>query len=122
MFIREMVARVNICLFSMNIARSFTIKASMNEATFDALEQDRTSELFTDAQRAAPDYVTELTKEKKVDPDTFARMSRHYSEHEIREMVRLVSSEHLYNRTNIGLNIHSDMLCDISKKRQQRAA
>ena len=122
MLIREQVARINVCLFCMDIGRSFTIKASMNEAKFDALEQYRTSELFTDAERAALDYVTELTKEKKVDPSTFSRVSRHYSEREICEIVWLVASEHLYNLTNIGLNIHSDMLCDISRKRQQRAA
>ena len=121
MLIREQVARINVCLFCMDIGRSFTIKASMNEAKFDALEQYRTSELFTDAERAALDYVTELTKEKKVDPATFSRMSHHYSEREICEIVWLVASEHLYNMTNIGLNIHSDMLCDISRKRQQRA-
>ena len=122
MLIREQVARINVCLFCMDIGRSFTIKASMNEAKFDALEQYRTSELFTDAERAALDYVTELTKEKKVDPSTFSRLSHHYSEREICEIVWLVASEHLYNMTNIGLNIHSDMLCDISRKRQQRAA
>ena len=122
LLIRHQVARINVCLFCIDIARSFTIKASMNEAKFNALEQYTTSPLFTDAERAALDYVTELTKEKKVDPDTFARMSRHYSEREICEIVWLVASEHLYNMTNIGLNIHSDMLCDISRKRQQRAA
>jgi alkylhydroperoxidase family enzyme len=122
MLIREQVARINVCLFCIDIGRSFTIKASMNEAKFDALEQYRTSELFTDAERAALDYVTELTKEKKVDPATFARMSRHYSERQICEIVWLVASEHLYNITNIGLNIHSDMLCDMSRRRQQRAA
>ena len=117
LFIRHQVARINVCLFCIDIARSFTIKASMNEAKFDALDQYNTSPLFTDAERAALDYVTELTKEKKVDPDTFARMSRYYSEREICEIVWLVASEHLYNMTNIGLNIHSDMLCDISRKR-----
>jgi alkylhydroperoxidase family enzyme len=122
LLIRETVARINVCLFCMDIGRSFTIKASMNEAKFDALEQYRTSELFIDAERAALDYVTELTKEKRVDPDTFAHMSRQYSEREICEIVWLVASEHLYNMTNIGLNIHSDKLCDICKKRQQRAA
>ena len=122
LFIRHQVARINVCLFCIDIARSLTIKASMNEAKFDALDQYNTSPLFTDAERAALDYVTELTKEKKVDPDTFARMSRYYSEREICEIVWLVASEHLYNMTNIGLNIHSDMLCDISRKRQQRAA
>jgi alkylhydroperoxidase family enzyme len=80
LLIREQVARINICLFCMDIARSFTIKASMNEAKFDALEQYRTSPLFTDAERATLDYVTELTRDKRVNPDTFTRMSRHYSE------------------------------------------
>jgi hypothetical protein len=27
-----------------------------------------------------------------------------------------VASEHVYNMTNIGLNIHSDMLCQIPRK------
>ena len=65
-----------------------------------------------DAEHAALDYATELTKNKTVDPDTFGALARHYSEREICEIVWLVASEHLYNLTNIGLNIHSDMLCD----------
>lgn len=116
MLIREQVARINICLFCIDIGRSFTIKASMNQAKFDALEQYRTSPLFTDAERAALDYVTELTRDKKVDPNTFARMSAYYSERAICEIVWLVASEHFYNISNIGMNIHSDMLCDISKR------
>lgn len=118
MLIREQVARINVCLFCIDMGRLFTIKASMNEAKFDALEQYRTSALFTDRERAALDYVTELTKDKKVNPDTFSRMSLYYSEREICEIVWLVASEHIYNMTNIGLNIHSDMLCDISRKKQ----
>ena len=115
--IREQVARINVCEFCMDIGRSFTIKASMNDAKFDALEQYGTNALFTDAERTALDYVTELTKNKKVDPDTFARLSAHYSEREICEIVWLVASEHLYNLTNLGLNVHSDMLCNISRRK-----
>jgi alkylhydroperoxidase family enzyme len=121
MLIREQVARINVCLFCMDIGRSFTIKASMNEAKFDALEEYRTSPLFTEAERAMLDYVTELTKEKKVREETFARMARFYSERQICEIVWLVASEHFYNITNIGLNIHSDMLCDLSRKRHSRS-
>jgi hypothetical protein len=36
LLIREQVARINVCLFCVDIGRSFTIKASMNEAKFDA--------------------------------------------------------------------------------------
>jgi alkylhydroperoxidase family enzyme len=89
----------------------------MNEAKFDALEQYRTSDLFTDGERAALDYVAELTEDKSVNPETFSRLAGYYSEREICEIVWLVASEHLYNMTNIGLNIHSDMLCDISRKK-----
>jgi alkylhydroperoxidase family enzyme len=118
LLIRVQVARINVCLFCMDIARSFTIKSSMNEAKFDALDRYRTSDLFTDAERAVLDYVTELTEDKKVNPEIFARLASYYSEREICEIVWLVASEHLYNLTNIGLNIHSDMLCDISRKQK----
>jgi alkylhydroperoxidase family enzyme len=69
--------------------------------------------LFSEAERAALGYVTELTREKKASPETFARMARFYSEREICEIVWVIATEHYYNLTNIGLNIHSDMLCDI---------
>lgn len=116
MLIREQVAHINFCLFCIDIGRYFTIKASMNQAKFDALENYRTSSLFTDAERAALDYVTELTHDKKVDPANFARLASFYSERQICEIVWLVASEHVYNITNIGLNIHSDMLCDLARK------
>jgi alkylhydroperoxidase family enzyme len=118
--VREQVARINVCEFCMDIGRAFVVKATMNEAKFDALNEYRINPLFTEAERAALDYVTELTKEKKVNPDTFARMARHFSERQICEIVWLVATEHLYNMTNIGLNIHSDMLCDITKKQKTR--
>ena len=120
MLIREQVARLNVCLFCIDIGRAFTIKASMNQAKFDALEQYSTSPLFNDAERAALDYVTELTKTKSVNLDTFSRMRRYYSEREVCEIVWLVGTEHVYNMTNIGLNIHSDMLCDLTKKNSQK--
>ena len=117
MLIREQVARINVCLFCIDIGRSFTIKASMNQAKFDALDQYKTSALFSDAERAALDYVTELTRDKKPTRETFARMAKYFSEREICEIVYLVATEHVYNMTNIALNIHSDMLCDIARKK-----
>ena len=120
MLVREQVAHTNVCLFCADIGRALTIKASMNQAKFDALDRYRTSPLFNDAERAALDYVTELTNTKQVHPDSFSRLRHYYSERQICEIVWLVASEHLYNMTNIGLNIHSDMLCDISRKNKQK--
>jgi alkylhydroperoxidase family enzyme len=117
MLVREQVARLNICLFCIDIGRYTSIKASMNQAKFDALENYAGSTLFTEKEKAALDYVTELTRDKKVSPANFKRLQSYYSEREICELVWLVASEHVYNMTNIGLNIHSDMLCDIGKKK-----
>ena len=115
--IREQVAHINVCEFCMDIGRYFVIKARMNEAKFDALREYRTSPLFSEAERAALDYVTELTRNRSVTPETFERLRKHYSERAICEIVWLAASEHFYNITNLGLNIHSDMLCDIARKR-----
>ncbi len=115
--IREQVAHINVCEFCMDIGRYFVVKSSMNEAKFDALPEYRVSPLFNDAERAALDYVAELTRNRSVAPETFARLRNHYSERAICEIVWLVASEHFYNLTNLGLNIHSDMLCDIARKR-----
>jgi alkylhydroperoxidase family enzyme len=120
LLIRQWVSRINGCRFCLDASRAAVISQSMNEARFDALEDYPTSPLFTQSARAALDYATELTKDKTVNPATFARLSEFYSEREICEIVYLIASEHLYNLTNIGLNIPSDQLCDIRRRQAKR--
>ncbi len=117
LLIRQQVARINVCLFCMDANRYYMIHKSMNTAKFDALDEYKTNPLYTDAERAALNYTTELAGNKKVEPEIFERLRGYYSEREICEIVWLVASEHLYNITNIGLNIHSDMLCEISRQK-----
>jgi len=117
MLVRERVARLNVCLFCIDIARAFMIKSQMSEAKFNALDDYATSPLFSDAERSVLDYVTELTRDKSVNPSTFQRMANYFSERQICEIVWLIATEHVYNITNIGLNIHSDMLCDLAMKK-----
>ena len=117
LLIRGRVATINTCLFCMDASRWYAMKESPdNAARLDALHEYRTSPLFTQAERAALDYATELTTDKQVEPATFAQLVRHYSEREICEIVWLVASEHLYNVSNIGLNIGSDGLCEVRPK------
>ncbi|GAB4039661.1 carboxymuconolactone decarboxylase family protein [Spirosoma jeollabukense] len=120
MLIRVWVSQLNVCLFCIDASRSAVIARSMNEAKFDALNHYSTSPLFTESDRAALDYATELTKDREIAPATFARLLTFFSEREICEIVYLIASEHLYNLTNIGLNIHSDQLCDIRRQQAER--
>jgi hypothetical protein len=62
---------------------------------------------------AALAFATELTEDRHVIPDTFAELARHYSEREICDIVFLVAGEHLYNISNIGLNIGSAGMCEV---------
>jgi alkylhydroperoxidase family enzyme len=116
--IREHVASLNMCHFCMDATRWYEMRRSGSTARFDALPDYRTSALFTDAERAALEYATELTTTKTVTPGTFAQLRRFYGEREICDIVWLVASEHLYNLTNVGLNIGSDGMCEVSPRRQ----
>ena len=118
MLIRERVASINTCHFCMDAARWFAMRTSPDAvARLDALDEYRTNPLFTEAERAALDYATELTRDRAVSPETFERLRGHYSEREICDIVWLVASEHLYNISNVGLNIGSDGLCELSRQR-----
>jgi hypothetical protein len=54
--------------------------------------------------------MTELTNDKTVATNTFT------AGRQICEIVCLVAGEHVYNMTNIGLNIYSNMFYDPMKK------
>ena len=112
--VREQVKGVNGCAWCMDLGRWYAAnKMPQMLPKMDALQQYRTSQLFTDQERAALDFATELTEHKHVSPETFAELSRHFSEREICDVVWCVSSEHLYNINNHGLNIGSDGLCKV---------
>ena len=115
----ELVASTNGCLFCMDASRYYALKSRVADpAKFDTLLDYPTSPLFSEAERAALDYASELTKTKEVTPQTFERLGRFYSEREICDIVWLVASEHLSNLTNIGLNIGSAGLCEMLPARE----
>ncbi len=112
--VREQVANLNVCHFCMDIGRWYAGKKSpASLPKLDALAEYATSPLFSEAERAALDYASELTTHKLVRVETFAGLTHHYSDREICDLVWLVASEHLYNMSNIGLNIGSDRFCEL---------
>jgi alkylhydroperoxidase family enzyme len=118
--IRHLVALINVCEYCIDIGRFKAMKELMNEEKIDAVGAYKMSPLFTDAEKSALDYATELTKDKKVRQETFSRLRIYYSERQVCEIAFLVASEHLINLTNIGLNIHSDKFCDLSKRNRTK--
>lgn len=114
--VRERVKITNSCLWCMDAGRWYALNKTPHILPkLDALDDYRTSPLFSEGERAALDYAGELTEHKHVSPRTFAALSPHFSEREICEIVWLIASEHLYNISNHGLNIGSDGLCEIAR-------
>lgn len=117
MLVRQRVAEINVCLFCIDIGRSITIAESMNQAKFDELSQYQASKHFSEKERALLDFVTMLARDRKMEKEMFSRLAKYYDERSICEIVWITATEFYYNINNIGLNIHSDMLCDIAKMR-----
>ena len=115
MLVRQKVAEINVCLFCIDIGRSHTIMASMNQAKFDELHTYRSSRLFSEKEMVLLDFVTMLARDRKMEQEMFDKLAKHYDERSICEIVWITATEFYYNIGNIGLNIHSDMLCDIAK-------
>jgi alkylhydroperoxidase family enzyme len=113
--VRQRVAQINTCSFCIDIGRFFAMKEHVAEEKMAALEQYDQNPLFSERERAALDYVTEITRDKHVSAGAIARLKANFSEREICEIAWLVAGEHVYNTINIGLNIHSDMLCSAFK-------
>lgn len=114
MLIRELVAKINVCLFCIDSNQFASMQANMNQDKFNAILDYKTSSLFTDSEKAAFDYASELARNKKMEIRTFAKLTKYYNERQICDIVYLVASEHVFNITNIGLNIHSDNFCQIN--------
>jgi alkylhydroperoxidase family enzyme len=112
--VRERVASINLCTWCMDAQRWFVQrKSTATLPKLDALEDYRTSELFSPAERAALDYATALTRNRSVPVEVFDALGRNFTERQTCELAWLVSSEHLYNISNIGLGIESDGLCEL---------
>lgn len=114
--IRARVSGINGCMWCMDAERSFVMtKAPHLLPKLDEIDEYRTSAQFIDKERAALNYATELTEQRRVTPEAFAEAKRHYSEREICEIVWVTASENLSNITNVGLGVGSDGLCQINR-------
>ena len=122
MLVRQKVAEINVCHFCIDIGRSKTIESSMDQAKFDELADYQTSSRFSEKEKVLLDFVTRLARDRKMEQELFNKLAKHYDERSICEIVWITATEFYYNIGNIGLNIHSDSLCDIAKMRKHQPA
>lgn len=115
--IKTFVSKLNGCEFCIDIAKAVAVQKGVPIEKFDELDAYRTSQHFTEAERAALQYCEETTRDRHVRDETFAAMRRHFNEQQIVEITFLNAMENYYNLLNIPLGIESDGLCSIAEHR-----
>lgn len=99
------IAQLNGCAFCQDIKRASAIRAELGTEKFDALEDWRTSPVFSARERSALAFVEQATHTMRVDDATFAELARHFDEREIAELALSNAIENFYNRMNLSLGI-----------------
>lgn len=117
--VREQVASTTGCAFCMDSNGWAALnKASVAPAKLAALADFESSDQFSDRERAALSFVTEVARDRRCSQDTIDRILQHFTERQVCELTWLVASEHLYNINNIALGIGSSGLCELPAIRQ----
>lgn len=111
--VKSYVATLNGCAFCIDLAKAEALDENVAPEKYDALLDDRTSDVFSERERAALAYVEEATRDKAVSDATFDALSQYFDDREIAELTWLNAMENYYNLLNRPLNIGSDDLCQL---------
>ncbi|MBN2730851.1 MAG: carboxymuconolactone decarboxylase family protein [Balneolaceae bacterium] len=111
--IKVYVATINGCAFCVDIGKASAEKKNLDDKMFDDLLRFEESSHFSEAEKAALQYVDEATRNKHVDEAIFSRLEKHFSERDIVQITLLNAIENFYNLMNAPMNIGSDELCEI---------
>jgi AhpD family alkylhydroperoxidase len=114
-----LTAEINGCGFCVDIGQAAALREHVDMNKFSALAEYRTSQLFSERERAALTYVEEATRNKRVSDATFDALRKNFSEAEIVEITYINALENFYNLINIPLQIESDGLCAIAQKKEE---
>lgn len=111
-FIKSYVATLNGCSFCIDIAKA-SAEGEVNSQKYEQLLNYESSETFTDAEKAALQYVEQATVEREVSDEVFNNLKQHFSDTKVVEITWLNALENYYNLINRPLKISSDNLCNV---------
>ncbi len=104
----------NGCGFCADLHKAQLVREKIGLVKFRALADFRTSEAFSDRERAALAYAEEVTRERNARDATFAELQKHFDEGEIVELVWLCALGNYFNLIAVPLGLESDGLADLA--------
>jgi len=107
------VSSLNHCTFCEELHRKGAQLAKTSPGKLDELESFRTSPLFSERERYALSYVSEIARHGAASDETFGRLRAAFSEREIIELTWLQAFTTYLNRMAVPLGIGSDGFCSL---------
>jgi alkylhydroperoxidase family enzyme len=101
----------------MDYGRSVALKSGVPVDKLDALEEYRTSPLFSPAERAALALAESITRDVHVPDEVWAEARRCFSPQELVELVTAVALETFYNRVNGAFAVEAQGFCEVPRLR-----
>jgi alkylhydroperoxidase family enzyme len=108
--VQAQVSRLNGCAFCHDLVLAQAVRQRIGHERFAHLEGYRTSQVFSERERAALRFAEEATLTCSVTDDTWAAVRACFSDTEIVELVWLNAAENYFNLQAAILRIDSDGL------------
>lgn len=110
---------LNGCGFCQDLALARTLRESLSLEKFNTLScwDDVSVVAFDKQEMAVLKAVKEYSESKKVSDEAFEALRAHFSEEEIIDIFTLNAIESFYNALNIPLQIGSDGLADLERRK-----
>lgn len=105
------VSSLNRCTFCEDLHRKTAQLSKASRRKLAELEDFETSDAFSERERVALRYVSEIARHNHVQDATFERMRANFSEREIIELTWLQAFTTYLNRMAVPLGIGSDGFC-----------
>ena len=121
LLIKIHVAQLNGCGFCIDIGKAQAMKQFERQERFFEVSRFEESELFSQKERLALRFATELTHHKHVSDKTYAQCQQLFSDEELIGIAWTVAIEHYYNIINGAFGIESDGLCRLPDQRKVNA-
>jgi len=106
------VSQLNWCRFCVDINSATLARRAGSMAKVEALEQWRTSDLYTPAECAALDYTEAMTiTDRGVTDVGMAELRRHFTDDAVIELTGLVAFQNLSSKFNSALDVPPQGFC-----------
>ena len=110
---------MNDCGFCKDIAAARAVQQHVGLEKFQALGDFEHSPLFSEAERAALRFASEVTETRDASDETWEQLRKHFGEREALEVLVMTAISNFYNTLNVPLRIEEDGLRELAEARSR---